>query len=212
MAGPTSVQRGTVSLEVSDEFDDLELLYVTLEGGDARAPRELRAALKQLSDRFRVASAPGLRHARVPSAYRAFSRQLGVDPDDGRSPLEAILMDRLRAGRFRSLGLVHDALVLATLESQVPLWAMDGTEIVGGLGIRAAEEAETLGGELLRPGRLIVADAHAPRAALLAPVPEATAVTRRSQATIVFCLRVPGVPGYVAAEALRFCAQQFAFR
>lgn len=212
MTAPLSTQRGTIALDLSDEFDDLELLYIAAEGGEQRTPRELKQTVREVTDRFRVAHAPALRYKRTPSAYRAFYRQLGVDPDVVRSPLDVALLDRLRQGRFRPRGLVHDSMLMASIETQVPLWALDGSDHVGGLGIRGAEDGETLGGDLLANGRLVIADSLRPRAALLHPVPEESAVTKKSQVTVVFCLRVPGVPRYVIEEALHLCAKGFAFR
>lgn len=207
MSSQARVQRGTVGLDISDEFGALELLYVVVGRGDGRSPREVKTQLKELSDSFRVSHAPAQRQAPVPSAFRAFARQVGVDPGSAPLPIDLILIERLRAGRFRPLGLVNDAMVLASLETQVPLWALDGSELVGGIGVRPAEPGERIAGEPVAEGRLVVADALAPRCALLAPVPEASAPTKKSQSTVVFCLRVPGVPRYLAQEAVLMCAR-----
>lgn len=201
--------RGTISLEVSEEFPALELLYVATGGGNTRSPREIRNRMKEASDRVRVAGAPALRQARVPSAYRAFYRQLGTDPDVVLSPIDVVLRERLRAGRFRTRGRVRDAMLLASVETHVPMWAMSADELVADIGVRATEGGETLatgdGEQELPAGQLVVADAVAPRAALLEPVPEPVAVTKDTRHTVVYCLVVADVPRLVVHEALHLC-------
>ena len=78
-----------------------------------------------LADRFRGAEALALRTRPVPAAYRVLFRQLGLDPDVTRTPVEALAVERLLRGGLAPRGLPEDALALATLETGVP-----------GLGVR----------------------------------------------------------------------------
>lgn len=206
----TGIERGTIALELSDEFPGLEFAYLKVPGGDGRTPPAVRRRLQVVSDRFRVALAPALRQTGVPSAYRAFWRQIGVDPDVVRSPLDEAIHVRLMDGGFLPKGLLYDSLVIASFETLVPIWAMDGDGIVGGLGVRGAEDGETVEGPAgmleLTDGQLVVADAQGPVVALLSPVGEKRRVTKHSRSIILYCLRVEGVPAMTVAESLNLAA------
>lgn len=211
MADSTDIKRGTIALDLSDEFPGLELHYRILPGGDGKTPRVVKRRLAVLSDRFRVAQAPALRQTGVPSAYRAFYRQVGVDPDIVQSPLDAAIMQRLRDGAFLAKGLLYDAIAIAALETLVPIWVMDAHGILGGLGIRPAEKDEQVegpNGDLLDigQGQLVIADANGPITALLAPPGPSRIVTKQSQSMLLYCLRVEGVPQMTVAEALNLTA------
>jgi len=204
----TVIERGTIALELSDEFPGLHLLSftITIAGAHARSPRVVRARLLELSDRFQVAHAPALRRSPVPSAYRAFCRQIGVDPDTSPTPLDEAIRERLRQGAFRSWGFVEDAVTISSVETLVPLWAMDGAGIVGGLGVRGAERGERLpDGRALPTGQLVVADANGPLAALLEAPPQGRRVTRSTRLVTVYCPLVPGVSQLRVEEALLLC-------
>ena len=66
-----------------------------------------------------------MRQEPVPWAYRVFFRHVGIDPDERRTPIEEIALERLQHGGFESRGLVDDALLIATLETGVPVVAFD---------------------------------------------------------------------------------------
>lgn len=208
-----AVERGTIALELSEEFPELDLLSFTIDCPAGRTPRAVRGRLLELSDRFPVAQAPTLRRGAVLSAYRAFYRQIGLDPDTSPTPLDLVIAERLRQGSFRSWGLVEDALTIASIETLVPLWAMDGMHIVGGLGVRGAQRGERLAdGEELPAGRLVVADANGPLAALLEAPPEGRRVSRSTCVVTVYCPRVAGVAQLRVEEALGLCASLLAER
>ena len=76
-----------------------------------------------LSNRFTGARAVTLRQEPVPWAYRVFFRQVGIDPDERRTPIEQIAIDRLTHGGFKAVGRVQDALLIATLETAVTSWS-----------------------------------------------------------------------------------------
>ena len=102
----------------------------------------------------------------VPHAYRAFFRQIGLDPDASRIPSEEAAVARLLQGGFRSRDLLADALLIGLVETGVPVWALDADLVdAGGLGIRTTVTGERFGSvePPLPEGRLVVADC-APRA------------------------------------------------
>src|SRR5205085_5468152 len=101
----------------------------------------------------------------------AFFRQIGLDPDVNRIPSEEAAVARLVEGQFRSRDIIHDALLIALVETGVPVWALDADLVhAGGLGIRASVAGDRLGGgdagDRLAPGRLVVLDAEAVHALL----------------------------------------------
>jgi DNA/RNA-binding domain of Phe-tRNA-synthetase-like protein len=155
-----------------------------------------------------------MRREPVPAAYRAFSRHVGLDPDVDRPPVEAIVVERLMHGGFRTRGRVEDALLVGALETGVPLWALDADRLSGPLGVRPARDGERLGeGELapdLAPGRLVVADARAPVAVLLGAVGAPFAPGPRTRRLAVFAVRVAGVPAIHVEEALWACVDALA--
>ena len=59
----------------------------------------------------------------VPQAYRAFFRQIGLDPDVQRIPSEQAALARLVQGGFRSVDLIADACLIALVETGVPVAA-----------------------------------------------------------------------------------------
>ena len=77
-----------------------------------------------------------MRREPIASAYRVFFRQIGIDPDQHRPPGEAAMLERLRAGWFRSRNIVDDALTVALVETGVAVRAFDADRVQGGLGLR----------------------------------------------------------------------------
>ena len=124
-AAVSEVGAGWVDPEVAAEFPELRLHALTLAARSGRSPEELRERLRRLSDRFRGPQAVVMRQRPVPWAYRVFFRHIGLDPDDHRTPVEALALERLKAGGFRSRSLLDDALTIAVMETGVPVWALD---------------------------------------------------------------------------------------
>jgi DNA/RNA-binding domain of Phe-tRNA-synthetase-like protein len=208
----TALARGTIALELADEFPGLSLVHTRIGRGDGPTPRPVRRRLLELSDRFRVAHAPALRQSGIPSAYRAFHRQVGVDPDVHRTPLDEAIRERLLQGKFVSWGHIEDAITIAALETLVPIWAMDAAGVSGGgLGVRGAQAHEALigpaGATTLREGELVIADAVGPLTRLLEQPPDGRRATRATRETILYCVQVPGVPTVTVEEALNTCVQ-----
>lgn len=134
---------GFVEPAIGDEFPGLRLHWATLAARRGPSPHALVAQLNELSSRMRGASIVTLRTKPIPHAYRAFFRQIGLDPDVDRIPSEEVAVTRLIQGGFKSSGLIADACLVALLETLVPVWALDGDAVdEGGLGIRTATEAD----------------------------------------------------------------------
>ena len=109
-------------------------------------------------------------------------------------------------GAFATGGLLEDVLLIALIDTGVPVWALDAEAVDGPLGIRLSGEGERLGRSAAAPplpaGRLVVADAAGALAVLfgeLAPGHVAGAATRR---LVLFSVQVPGVPTLYVEEAL----------
>jgi DNA/RNA-binding domain of Phe-tRNA-synthetase-like protein len=174
-------------------------------------PSVLRERLTLLADRFHGARALTLRREPVPHAYRVFFRQVGLDPDAQRTPVEAAALERLVRGGFASRGPLEDALLVAVVETGVPVWALDDARLEGPLGLRGAAPGERLGeGEYaadLVPGRVVVADACAPVAVLFGDIAPNRRPDRDSARLRLFAIAVPGVPALHVEEALFGCAE-----
>jgi DNA/RNA-binding domain of Phe-tRNA-synthetase-like protein len=197
---------------------ELELPGLRLLAGDAvharaqpltgRSPPEIASRLRELSNRFRGARAVRIRQEAVPAAQRVFFRQIGLDPDAVRTPIEAALIERMLHGGFLSAGLLEDVLLIALLDTGVPVWALEAGSIDGRLGIRASVEGEPLGrsdGARLPAGRLVVADARAAVALLFGPLADGCRPSASTTRLTLFALQVPGVPSLYVEEALWAC-------
>jgi hypothetical protein len=129
-----------------------------------------------------------------------------------RIPSEEAAVRRLLQGRFQSRDTLTDALLIALIETGVPVWALDGRRVeVDSLGIRAAASGERLGGGqdglLLTPGQLVVADAQRVQAMLFGdPAPGHAAEPRPGvQPIVLYAVAVDGVPAIHVEEALWVC-------
>src|SRR4051812_40834306 len=189
------VRPGWIDAALARELPGLGIACIEAPAPAGRsASHGLDARLRALADRYAGPRAVTMRREPVPAAYRAFSRHVGLDPDVDRPPVEAVVVERLMHGGFRSRGRVEDALLVGALETGVPLWALDAGRVSGSLGIRAARPGERLGeGELapdLPEGRLVVADARRPLAILLGAVAEGDGPSARTRRLCVFAVRV----------------------
>jgi len=202
---------GWAGAEVREELPELRLWQVSVDGRPGPSPPGLREQLRSMSDRFHGAKAIALRRDPIPHAYRVLFRHIGMDPDEVRVPAEEAAVERLRHGGFRSRGLVEDALLIALVETGVPLWALDEDAVDGDLGIRIAGAGEPLGrGELAssaHPGRLVVADERSALAELFGAIPADHAVSPETMAIRLFAVQAPGVPAIHVEEALWSAAE-----
>jgi DNA/RNA-binding domain of Phe-tRNA-synthetase-like protein len=202
------LREGWVEPELAEEFPELRLVYVALEARPGRSPRELKEQLRALADRYTGGRVIHMRQDTVPWAYRVFSRQVGIDPDTDRTPVEAIALERLRHGGLRSANLLDDALTIAIAETGVPVVALDGDRIEGGLGLRLSRPGERLGA--LRPlsrRQIVIADAARPVAVVLGQAGDDAGVTPACERMILCALQVKGVPRISVEEALWLAAE-----
>jgi DNA/RNA-binding domain of Phe-tRNA-synthetase-like protein len=207
---------GWTGPEVSREFPELRLLDCQVAVRPARrSPAPVKHRLRLLSNRFHGAQAVNLRRDPVPAAYRIFFRHIGLDPDATPTPLEAAVLERMLRGGFQSRNLVDDALLVALVETGVPVWALDAAGLQDDLGIRLAREGETLGREpqarRLPPGTLVVADISAAIAVLFGEVAAGQGVSRSTRRLTLFAVQVAGVPAIHVEEALWTCASLLRF-
>jgi DNA/RNA-binding domain of Phe-tRNA-synthetase-like protein len=201
---------GWVGADVGEEFPDLRLVQLDVDARPGRSPPSVRDHLRFLSNRFRGAQAVAQRQQPIPWAYRVFYRHIGLDPDADRTPAEAAMLERLMHGGFRSESLLDDALLIALVETGVPIWALDAARVEGTLGVRVATAGERLGRSAdaapLPPGRLVAADEAGPLAVLFGAIAPGHGVTADTTAMRLFSVQVAGVPSIYVEEALFACA------
>jgi DNA/RNA-binding domain of Phe-tRNA-synthetase-like protein len=207
LSGRGNVALGWRAREIEEELPGLRLIV-----GAAlctSSAQEIRQRLSELSNRFRGARAVSIRREPVPAAYRVFFRHIGLEPDAVRTPIEAATLERMLHGGFQPRGLLEDVLLIALLDTGVPVFALDADSVDGPLGIRTSRAGERLGREVGAPelpgGRLVVADSSAAVAILfgeLAPDSQPRSDTRR---VTLFAVQVDGVPDLFAEEALWAC-------
>jgi DNA/RNA-binding domain of Phe-tRNA-synthetase-like protein len=206
---------GWLAREVEAELPGLRVLSVEADVArpqrlDADSPADVEARMRALSSRFRGGRAITLRREPVPSAYRVFFRHIGLDPDVDRTPIEAAVLERMLRGGFPTGGLLEDVLLIALLDTGVPVYALDAGRVEGPLGIRTSRDGEPLGrspgAQPLAPGRLVVADADGALAVLFAPPVAPHTPAGDARRLILFAVQVAGVPSLYADEAL-WCAR-----
>ena len=200
------VREAEVEAALAEEWPGLRLAWSAFAAVPGPSPPEVRERLKRLSDTFRGPQAIALRQQAIPQAYRVFYRHIGLEPDERRVPVEALALERMKHGGFRSRSLLDDAITIAVVDTSVPVWALDGARLDGEPRLRAAAEGEPLGrGEAAVPlpdGRLVVADDRGPVAELFGDVARAHGVTRETREIVLFSVAVPGVPAIHVDEAL----------
>lgn len=205
------IASGWVEDDVADEFPELGLRWTWLEGRARRSPKEVKRRLVDLSDAVSGREAVILRNRPIPAAYRVFERQVGLDPDADRGPLETALVDRMLRGEFQTDGLPADACKIAAVETGVPVWAIDAQTLVGTLGICAVRPGELLGrGPEAVPteaGRLAVGDLQGPVAVLFSGPGPGVTPTRKTETIALFAVRVQGVAEPLVDEALEIAAK-----
>ena len=209
MSADPPLRRGWVAPELGEEFPELGLVVVEVAGGGGRTVPEVRERLRTLSNRFTGARAITLRQEPVPAAYRVFFRHVGIDPDDHRTPIEQIAIDRLQHGGFKPVGRVADALLIATLETAVPIVAFDAERVDGELGLRLTQTGEPLGGDgrSLAGSQLVIADESRALAVLFGDAADAARPSRRTERLALAAVRVKGVPALSVEEALWSAAE-----
>ena len=145
-----------------------------------RSPRDLRRRLHALSDRHGGARAITQSEREIPQAYRVLSRRLG---EERRSPAEELTLKRLVRGQYRSRGVLRDALLIATVDTEVGVWALDADRVNGAL----------------RLGEGVVEDDDGPVAEWFTDPEHVTRATRR---LVLYALVPRDLPELAVEEAL----------
>ena len=201
---------GLIEARVLREFPQLRLDWIAIDASPGDSPREVKRRLSGLSDHYRGATVVTMRTKAVPHAYRAFFRQIGLDPDVDRIPSERAAVARLLHGGFRSRDLLHDSMLIALVETGIPIWALDARHIAAGLGIRTTTAGDHLGGDdgrPLAPGRLAVADAQRVHGLLFGELAAGHQPSAQTTRVVLFTVAAAGVPAIHVEEALWLCVE-----
>lgn len=195
---------GWVAPHVAAEFRGLGISWVEVDGRPGRSPDAVVRRLRETSDRFYGAHAVHMRERPIPWAYRVFFRQIGLDPDRTRTPVEQLALDRLREGGFKTRGLPADALTIATVETGIALRAFDAERLEGMLCIRDSAPGESLRGRPgeLAHGTLVIADERTPAGLLFGATGEDRDVSRGTRRIAIAAVQVDGIPRIAVDEAL----------
>lgn len=197
-------EQGWIAPHIAAEFPGLGIAWIEVDGRRRSSPEPVQRRLRDLSDRFFGSHAIHMRERPIPWAYRVFFRQIGLDPDRTRTPVEQLALDRLHDGAFKPRGLPGDALTVATIETGVALRAYDAERIEGRLCIRDSAPGESLPdkpGELAQ-GTLTIADEDGPLELLFGGTASGRGVDRNTRRLTVAAVQVKGVPQAVVDEAL----------
>jgi len=200
---PSPVQ-GWVATGVRSEFPGIGISSVEFAGASGRSPEPVRKRLRDLSDRFYGSHAIHMRERPIPWAYRVFFRQIGLDPDKTRTPVEELALERIKRGGFPTGGPLTDAITIATIETGVALRALDAGLIEGALGIRDTAPGEALEGTTsgdLPQGTLVIADQRRPLCFLFGPGGEHSGAGPKSERIVIAAIQVGGVPQIAVEEA-----------
>lgn len=203
---------GWIDERVAEELPGLALaVRVVAAPADARAEPGVAERLRDLASRLRGPRAVELRREAVPAAYRVFFRHVGIDPDVQRTPIEEAVLGRLMTGGYASRGRVDDALLLALVETSVPVLAFDADAVHGAIGVRPARRGERLGRSgWARPAgsaRLVLADDGGPLAELFGEVAPDVLPRAGSRLLLLVAIAVAAVPDVHVEEALWICEE-----
>src|SRR3954447_486392 len=202
------LREGWVAPELAGEFPELGLRDGPADAAPGRSSDEVKERLRSLSNRYTGGKVIHMRQDPVPWAYRVFYRQVGIDPDTQRTPVEQVALDRLRAGGFLSRNSVDDALTIAIAETGVPVIALDRDKVGTAIGLRLAGEDERLGPTRpLSARQIVVADEDRALAVLFGEIAEDAGVTPTTRSMVLAALQVKGVPVIALEEALWTCAE-----
>jgi DNA/RNA-binding domain of Phe-tRNA-synthetase-like protein len=201
-------RQGWVAPHIAAEFPGLGIAWVEVDAHPGRSPEAVRRRLRDLSDRFYGAQAIRMRERPIPWAYRVFYRQIGLDPDRTRTPVEQLAFDRIREGGFKSQGMPADALTVAIVETGVALRCFDADRLQGSLCVRDSAPGESLPGQPgeLSQGTLTIADEKNPVGLLFGATADGYRVESASRRLAIVAVQVNGVPQIAVSEALWMAA------
>lgn len=198
------LEEGWVDAELAEEFPGLALWTVRVDAISGRSPDFVRERLRRLANRITGGHVIHMRQDPVPWAYRVFWRQVGIDPDTDRTPVEQIALDRLKWGGLRSRNLLDDAITIATLETGVPVVAFDAEKVGEAIGLRLTGDGELLGGSgrPLSSRQIVISDENHTLAVFSGEVAEERGVTPETTRMVLGSIQVKGVPLISVEEAL----------
>lgn len=201
-------RQGWVAPRIAAEFPGLGIAWVEVDVRPRRSPDPVKQRLRVLSDRTYGSEAIRLRERPIPWAYRVFFRQIGLDPDRDRTPIEELTLERLHDGGFKSRGMPRDALNIAIVETGVALRAFDADRLEGRLCIRDSAPGESLAGRPgeLAHGTLTIADESRPVGLLFGATAEGCEIEQKSRRIAIVAVQVNGVPQIAVEEALWMAA------
>ena len=201
-------EQGWVAPHLAAEFPGLGIAWVEVNCRPGRSPDPVRRRLRDLSDRFYGAHAIHMRERPIPWANPVFFRQIGLDPDRTRTPVEALALQRLHDGAFKSEGLPADALTIAIVETGVALRSFDADQLEGGLCIRDSGPGESLAGKRgeLAQGTLVIADELHPVGLMFGASARGRGVERATRRVGIVAVQVNGPPQIAVDEALWMAA------
>jgi DNA/RNA-binding domain of Phe-tRNA-synthetase-like protein len=211
----TELRSGFVERILADEFPGLRLQWTEVAVRWRGSPRSISERLAELSSRYRGGAVVAARTKPIPHAYRSFFRHIGLDPDVARIPSERAALARLRKGGFESIDLITDTCLIALVETEVPVWALDAAALgADGLGIRTVTQSDLYSarerGEWLEPGTLAVACRDTVHCLLFGDPLPGHGVRARTKRVALFAIGVDGVPALALEEALHTCVDLLA--
>jgi DNA/RNA-binding domain of Phe-tRNA-synthetase-like protein len=195
---------GWIEPQLAEEFPGLSIATTSLGTTTGRSPEALKERLRTLSDRVAGSQAIQLRQQPIPWAYRVFFRHIGLDPDRTRTPIEQLIFERIKGGRFKSQNRVDDALTIAMVEVGVALRAFDADRVDGRIGMRLSEEGERFEGRVspLPDGTIVIADERRSLGILFGRTADGRGVRRGTGRVMLAAIGVRGVPDIALEEAL----------
>ena len=162
-----------------------------------------------LSDRFAGAQAINLRQQPIPWAYRVFYRHIGLDPDEQLTPVEALALERMKKGAFRSSNLLDDALTIAIDRVRgraARLRRRPGQRAAGDPASARPARRSRAAPASCRTGTLVIADEERPLALLFGALAAGRGVRPKTRRTTLVAIQVEGVPEIAVEEALWLAA------
>jgi DNA/RNA-binding domain of Phe-tRNA-synthetase-like protein len=206
--GERTIEGGWVAPELAEELPGLAVYWLAVEARPGKTPDAVRERMRELAGRINGAHVVQSRQDAVPWSYRVLWRRLGVDPDTDRTPVESLMVQRLEHGGLPSRGMPNDAIVVATLETGVPIVVVDAAKLTGSPGLRPALADETLGDpeRALRGGEVVYADEQAPLARLDGEMAADRAVGDDTTTMAVCALAAAAVSQIEVEEALWIAA------
>ena len=208
MEAETPPQRGWVEPALRNEFPGLALVLAEVHARSGRSPDGVKRRLRHLSDITHGGRALAQRREPIASAYRIFFRQIGIDPENFRPPGEAAMLERMRAGRFKSRNTLDDALTVAVVETGVAVRAFDADRIQGDVGLRVSRREEKLGGDGLElpEGTIVISDERHALALIFGDTAPERGVSPDTARIALCAVQVGGVPDINVEEALWICS------